>query len=61
MLKWLVVNKSQKEKPSAGGREVLSPFVIQSHPDFKLFEVVSREIGFDHVGLMKAECTEGHN
>ncbi len=31
------------------------PFVIQSHPDSKLFEVLSREIGFDHVHLMKLE------
>lgn len=30
-------------------------FVIQSHPDSKPFEVLSREIGFDHVDLMNCE------
>lgn len=37
-----------------GGGSLL--FVIQSHPDSKLFEVLSREIGFDHVDLMN--CAE---
>lgn len=34
------------------------PFVIQFHPYSMLFEVLSREIGFDHVDLMNLESRE---
>lgn len=45
-----------------GGTEMRgggAQFVIQSHPDSKLFEVLSGEIGFDHVALMNPESREG--
>lgn len=47
------VSESGNGRKREGNGEIGSlPFVIQSHPDSKLFEVLSRQIAFDHVDLM---------